>query len=267
MDYEIVIPTTHKDYNKLPYLAKSIKEYLYPKPKHVWIVYPGWDKLDLLDLPSRYTYINEKMVFDQPSDLAKGFRRPQWIYQQFIKLFQDITKTKLYLVLDSDLILNKNINLFDVNGNPYFFLGNDQCHKPYFNYTQDMFGFGREYNYSFISEIMMFDKTIIDDLLGEFFHHKTHNKLQEQELLEHKQDLINSLYYMTCEYANDNWIPGDYEIYGNFVEKYHKKLYNKIKINSNLSGKYGEWTNEEIESHINKMRISNYDMYTLHTWI
>lgn len=220
--------------------------------------------MDLLDAPitelggySPYIH-HEQDVLDFDSTAAKMFRRPQWIYQQFLKLFQNITTTDDYLILDSDLIINRPLDLLDENGKPKFFLGNDQHHTPYFKYSKDMFGFGREYDYSFISEIMLMKKSMTRRLLGNFYNSSNDDNIA-----------IKNLYNLTCSGATDNWIPADYEIYGNFIEKFHSDMYTKVKIKTLMKGRYinEPWKNEELEQYIEEMKGTNYDTFTAHTWI
>lgn len=272
MEYEVVIPAAAKDYNKIPYLVSSIK-YLNPQPEKINIIHSGGiDVTTKLDFPA-ISYINQRLVFDVYPNAASGFNRPPWIYQQFLKLFQDVTDTRMYLVMDSDLVLNKPLDLFNNAGDPYFFLGVDQNHAPYFEYSQDMFGFGRLYNHSFISEIMMFDKGIIDGLLSTFYYHqiKIHGvsfNFTSDEYYSKRNLLIKELYQLTADGACDDWIPADYEIYGNYVEQFDASLYEKKHIKTNLRGKYKEWTQEELESYILEMKeLNEHDMFTAHTWV
>lgn len=283
MDYEVVIPAAEKDYNKLNYLLSSL-HYLNPQPKRVNIIHNS-ETLFILRLndPWKVLYFNEKEVLDLDPNAAKLFRRPPWIYQQFLKLFQNVTSTNWYLVLDSDIILNKQIDLLDKNGKPKFFLGNDQNHKPYFRYSQDMFGFGREYNHSFISEIMLFDKRVCNVLIAEYhyhmgkqddygtgakdYHQRKYMSLNFSDADDGRLESINEIYKLTCMGATDAWIPADYEIYGNFVYKTFPMLYSMEKIKTSMRGKYNSWTDEELESYIEEMKGTDYDTFTAHTWI
>jgi hypothetical protein len=279
MDYEVVIPAAEKDFNKLNHLLSSL-HYLNPQPKKVHIVHNS-EVLYILRLndPWKVLYHNEKEVLDLNPTAAKMFRRPQWIYQQFLKLFQNITTTDDYLILDSDLIINRPLDLLDKDGKPKFFLGNDQHHTPYFKYSQDMFGFGREYDYSFISEIMLFKKSMTHRLLGEFYISLRHSSdygfeydRKYMELFfntEGRENAIKELYNLTCIGATDNWIPADYEIYGNFIEKFYPDMYTKVKIKTLMKGRYinQPWQDEELEQYIEEMKGTDYDTFTAHTWI
>ena len=172
----------------------------------------------------------------------------------------------------------------DKDGKAKFFLGNDQNHKPYFRYSQDMFGFGREYDHSFISEIMLFDKAICNVLITEHHYHmskiddygtgsKEYHVKKYMTLNfnnadgKERMESIKEIYNLTCLGATDNWIPSDYEIYGNFVHKEFPKLYSKEKIKTFMRGKYQSWTNEELETYIKEMNGTDYDTFTAHTWI
>lgn len=270
MDYEVVIPAAEKDFNKVPYLVKSIEEHLYPQPLKINVIYQ--DHADVGPLMNvehpQYFIYNERSVLNFDPNLAKHFARPPWIYQQFIKLFQEVTETNYYLVIDADLILNKRIELFDSEEKPFFFLGIDQNHKPYFDYMEYMFGFGREYNHSFISELMMFRKDVTSTLTTYFklYQSISHQLLNPNRFYTHSE-LVNELYLITCRWANNNWIPADYEIYGNFVEKIDRRMYNKRHIKTNLKGKYAVWTNSEIEQYIKEMKeLDQHEIFTLHTW-
>lgn len=274
MDYEIVIPAASKDFNKIPYLIQSAKEFLWPQPIKINIIHDGKgdvnEHLSGCDFPA-ISIIHEKNVLPFDPNAAKGFHRSPWIYQQFLKLFQDITETNYYLVLDSDLIINKDIQLFDEDERPYFFLGIDQYHRPYFNYSTYMLGIDREYDYSFISEIMMFRKDITKTMTHYFdIYQQTQHRLIYPSIgfnRTHSQR-VKIMYDWTCDLANNNFIPADYELYGNFVEKIDRHMYVKKHIKSNLKGMYRNWTNEEMESYIKEMRkLDEHDMFTAHTWL
>lgn len=280
MDYEVVIPAAEKDFNKLEYLFSSL-HYLNPQPKKITVIHNEnvpLRRVRIGDIP--IAYAQERSVLDLDPNAAKMFRRPPWIYQQFLKLFQNITKTDNYLILDSDIILNKKIDLLDADGKPKLFLANDQNHKPYFRYSNDMFGFGREYDHSFITEIMLMKKSINNVLITEHYYHMGKQDLPNKDYYQEQYIMLNFnagsadrfaaikyLYELTCMGATDNWIPADYEIYGNFIHKEFPRLYVKEKIKSSMRGKYNSWTNEELEAYIEEMKGTDYDTFTAHTWI
>lgn len=246
MNYDLLIPVAPKDSNKIDFTIRSAIQYLVPKPQTIYIVGQFNNSAGKVDnIP--ICVMNEQEVMPLDPTACNKFRRPQWIYQQFIKLFQDITQEN-YLVVDSDLIFNREFHLFGPS--PYFFLGNDQNHPPYFRFTQDFLGFGREYPHSFISEIMLFNKLIC------------------LEIAEKVNGYVK-LYELCAEVISDDgtYLLGDYEVYGNYVYKYYPGLYDIIKIKTQLYGKYSKWTNTEIEQLIKDMADEDLDTFTIHTWI
>lgn len=266
--YEVVIPAASKDYNKLFYVVDSLK-HLDPQPNEVTIVYSDnihpfeMGKLHGFKCPN-VKYVDESKAMNLNKWLATGFRRPPWIYQQFIKLFNRESLTDYYMIVDSDIILNRKLDVFS-NNKPNFFLANDQDHGPYFRYSHKMFGFGREYPYSFISEIMLFSQIFTDHLL-DLYLLKHYSPGSEPHGFS-RNEIIQDLYINTCRIVCDDIIPADYEIYGNMVEKHFTNIYNKVKIKSMLRGFYNEWDNKSIENYIEEMKEKDIDTFTLHTWI
>lgn len=266
--YEVIIPTACKDYNKLLYVVDSLK-YLNPQPEKITVVYSDnihpieMGKLHNFKCPE-VSYVDESKVLPLNKWLATGFRRPPWIYQQFIKLFNRHSLTDYYMIVDSDIILNRKLDVFS-NNKPNFFMANDQDHGPYFRYSHHMFGFGREYPHSFISEIMLFSQVLTDHLLDLYL--LKHYSSGSDQLVYSREEVVKDLYEQTCKVVCDDEIPADYELYGNMVEKHFGYVYNKVHIKSMLRGFYDEWNTKAIEDYIEEMKEKDIDTFTLHTWI
>ena len=248
MNYDLVIPAAPKDYNKVKFCITSAVKHLYPTPVGIYVVSPA--KTHSMRCVNREVHwINEQEVLGLDPLAAKNFNRPQWIYAMFLKMFQDYTPNQQYLVVDSDLIFNRPFNVYSEQQKPQFFLGVDQNHTPYFNFSEQYLGFGREYPYSFISEIMLFDKSIseeIADICGG----------------------VEKFYELATRVACQWCIPADYEIYGNYVYKFHPHAYELINIKTSLHGKFQEeWGDKEIVELQAKMQNEPIDTFTYHTWI
>ena len=111
-------------------------------------------------------------------------------------------------------------------------------------------GFGREYNYSFISEIMLMNKTIGREIVS----------------------ILNNIddFYKICtiNLDGDTYNIADYEVYGNFVYKFYPEMYNLKTIKTRLMGKYcSGWISDEILTLIKELSEQDFDMFTYHTWI
>ena len=112
-----------------------------------------------------------------------------------------------------------------------------------------MLGFGKEYNYSFINEIMLFDRNIILEMINTKY--KT-----IYDFIENSNKIINNECYIS-----------EFELYGNYITKFHNCLYNYKYLKTLLNGKYGEWSDIEIENYIKEQKNTDYDIISMHSWI
>jgi hypothetical protein len=247
LQYDLVIPAAPKDFNKIEFCITSAIKYLNPQPKNIFIIAPVQSHHeDFNGIP--ILVMDEQEVLPLNPRACTKYYRSEWIYAQFIKMFQNATPEEDYLIVDADLVFNRQFNVFGINGKRQLFLGIDQCHKPYFDFMEKFLGFGREYPYSFISEIMLFNKSVsrhIAEICGG----------------------VASFYNLCAHNVCTELLTADYEIYGNYVIKNYPYLYDIVKIKTNLEGKYGNWNNEEIVELQQKMLNKDYDVFTYHSWI
>ena len=244
MKYDLLIPAAPKDYSKVPFVVESARQHLNPQPENIFVVSPT--PLEIAGV----TWKDEQEVMPLDPLAATMVPRPRWIYQQFIKLFLDVTPNDKYLIVDSDLIFNKDIELFTEDGKTKFFLGKDQNYLQYFFFMELVLSFGREYDHSFISELMMFDKKICNHLLEEL-----------------GMD-VEGFYKCCCNKVDGSrYLIADYEIYGQFAWKYHQDEHKLVRFKTHLEGGYSSYTAEKIQSTIDSMKNSDYDVFTIHTWV
>lgn len=236
--YDLVVLSTNKDYNKIKFLYKSLTN-LNPMPENIYVISPTKIK-ECIDGINYYLDVDVLNI-----EREKIKYRPNWISQQFIKLFQNITINNNYLVIDSDVYINRKINLFDGNRNN-FFISSDQHHLPYFNFLRK-YGIQKNFKRSFISEIMLFNKSIINDFLSE-------KNMDRESFIENSIKLID----------NDCYI-SEFEFYGNMVLQNYPELYGFKNIINQPYGKNREWDDSEIDNHINNN--NNADIISYHSWI
>jgi len=247
--YDVLIPTAEKDFLKFRFTYDSILENL-----------DGFDKfycISNVKVPKelsisgvQYFLDDDVLDFDYSGFKGIVMERKRWYIQQFIKLFQQITSDD-YLVVDADVYFNKKIDVIE-NGKPTFLFGKDQLNQPYFDFTEKVLGFGRIYPYSFINEVMLFKREIINHMVSS----TGFNIYGFFELATKALNEINSPSGM-CEY----------ETYGNYVTKYFKDQYNYRYLKTKRYRKHRIWKTEEIQSCINSIKGSKYDMITFHSWI
>jgi len=247
--YDILITVAEKDFNKLRYLHKSIVENLQGY-KNIYIVSP-------IDIPNAFKvsdciYYLDKDIIDVDLSAFKGVNvnRKGWYKQQFIKLFQNIT-TDQYLVVDSDVCFNRPINIYK-NDKPCFLFGKNQYHPAYFQFIKRMFDLDKQHPYSFINEVMFFDRKIIKQMINS-------TKLSIDSWYKRAIFILNEI--------NDASGFSEFETYGNYVTKYYPKMYNYLYLKTNSKAKKMVWTDKDIEQYIANCKSLDLDFITLHTWL
>jgi len=244
--FDVLITVAQKDFNKLPFVFESIHENIQGVNTY-FVVSP-------VALPDEYMHLNAEYLIDHEildfdfSKINMESRRG-WYRQQFIKLLQTVTLDN-YLVVDADVCINKSVVINTMD--PYFYLGRDQNHKPYFECFNLICNLKREYPHSFISEMMFFKRGIIRYLLNDL-------GVTVQEFLNICVDAINVV--------NDGSSFSEYEFYGNYVTKTWFDLYQYKKINVFHQKKKRKWTDDEIRNYIDEYKGTNYDLLTMHSWI
>lgn len=245
---EAIVPASPKDYVKLPHVLQSIEANL-PDVSAVHIVTPSG-----LQISNGYRFSIACHSDEQIIDFDWGrFRyRPTWIKQQFIKMFQQVTASDWFIVVDSDRFFNHAIPLFD-NLQPILYLSNhDQNYDVYFEYSKKMLGIGREYPHSFLSECTLYKQTLVNEMLG-------CAGLTRQQWLERSAEIIDA----TCHI-------GDAELYGNYVYAKHPGLYRFEIVRDEMRGFYpgeGVWTDDSIREYIAEMKKrDDVDIFSAHSW-
>ncbi len=247
--FETVIPCAPIDLNKLPYVVNALARCTDTCGVRIITPDPANIPLSALLGALPVTVYADEEVLD--FDRTRFQYRPNWIFQQFLKLFQNVTSTEWYLVIDADLIFVRHLDFFD-KVQPVMTLGNDQFHEPYFCFNQRMFGFGKTYPYSFLSECTLYNKHIVSNML----EYGGYN--DKQDFLEKSAKAIDGGCY-----------PADSELYGSYVYMIDPGIYTFRRISSALGGKYGNrpYTEKEIEDRIAEVtRLGGADVLTVHSW-
>jgi hypothetical protein len=246
--YDTVIKSAPKDYIKLKYVINSLK-HLNPQPEKIYIISPdGY-------LPTGTNY-DDKLISVKDADVFPGCdrdrlkHRKNWVYQNFMSVFQNVTQENFYLDVQSDNFFVNDVNLFE-NGKPVFFISpqHSHYHQPYFTYSKTMFDLDRLSSDSFIIEFMMYNRTITKEMLS-------------------KHQSFNNLYDKSCEIISPTCYMADQELYGNWCVKHHPDLYLiRENIKTKLLGKHypNNYSEQEIIEIIHKNDYEEVAI-SLHTW-
>jgi hypothetical protein len=240
MKFDVFITCAEKDYHKLKYVIKSLDNL--DGVDEVVICSPSKIDLDIKQIRDC-----DVLNFDK----NKINYRPNWCFQQFLKLFQQVTKNEYYLTIDADTFINKKLNLFN-GDNPIWYVGWEQNNLPYYVYNERMFRFGRVYDHTFLADMNFFNRNKIEHLLIDYNY------------------TIESFFNKSCEIINSNCYPSEADIYGNYCYLKFPNFYEIRKLNTKYYGKSinnGEnWAITEIEDLLNKVKDSDLDTFSLHSW-
>lgn len=246
--YDAVIKSAPKDYIKLKYVINSLK-HLNPQPSKIYIISPdGFKPTD--------TIYDEKLVsiFDDEvfpgADRNKILHRKNWVFQNFMSVFQDVTEQEYYLDIQSDNFFVNNVDLFE-NGKPKFFISpqHSHYHKPYFNFSKTMFDIERLAPDSFIVEFMMYNKSITKQILSGY-------------------ESFNDLFDKSCEIIGPKCYLADQELYGNWCLKNAPDVYIvEENVKTKMIGKHypDNFNEEEIQSVLSEVYPEDVAV-SLHTW-
>ena len=254
MSYDIFIVSAPKDQNKLRFVLEAVVANL-KGFENIYICTPSWmddEFISTLHFPINYR-IDMQVLKAIPQ---KWKHRPSWVYQQFLKLFQNETKNDYYFVVDSDTIINKPMEVFDIceDVKPIWRTSWEQNNRPYYNFQEKMFGYGRVYNHSFLADMGFYSKSIVREMLSKFDY------------------TIDSFIAKTYQIVNKECYPSEADIYMSYVIKHHPDKYVIKHIDNKCDAKHHDnplhhaWSEEDVRQHINKMRFTNYHTFALHSW-
>jgi hypothetical protein len=221
---DVFIPCHEKDQSKLRYCINSIRRNVIDKIGKIYICSPtgeiGYSKC---------ISVKDSDVLPMPEISY----RPNWQYQQLLKIFQKVT-TDLYLVVDVDTMFIKPVKFFE-NNKPVFWITHPQDHKPYFEFAKQI-GVNKKLNDSFISDFMLFDRGLIRKMISDVDSFLDLFKLTSQD----------------CHFS-------EFETYGNFaLDNYFVKTTSKKQL-----AKHTDWSESEIVEEIVNCKENT---LSLHTW-
>ena len=244
---DLFIPAAPKDYIKLPFVLRSVAwnlngiaqaHIVTPTPIMINERYP----FEII-----YHLDHEVLDFDK----TRFKFRPTWVYQQFLKLFQQVT-ADWYLVMDADRFINRPQTLFDGEHPIMFLRDRDENHAPYFEYNRQMIGVGKVYPRTFLSECTLYSRSQVEIMLLE-------------SGLTASQWLVKS-----AEIITHDCCIADAELYGSYVFSRHPDLYQFLTLRDHMLGKYadqGEWQSSEIAAYVDEMSYhADVDFFTAHSW-
>lgn len=253
--YDIFISSAKKDFIKLPYLLKSIEQYLEGYDQ-IYICTPEKTST-LVSNKSNVHFLYEKEVLNLDGYIFNY--RSNWIGQQFLKTFQDVT-SDLYFTIDADVIINRPITLFTDAGKRILYNGWVQNHEPYFKFQKIMFDLPKVYKDTFVSDSNFMDRKIIQEMMDRSNYTLDSFLSKAASIIKGPQEAPDACY------------PAENEFWGSYAYKYHQNLYEPRQFKNKAIGRTTfsldttVWTNEDIEREIRSHAEQDFDAISLHDW-
>lgn len=236
--YNIIIPAIYRDYS---FLKKTVRYvFMYLAPQKLYIITDMRFKRFLSPIildDKRCIVIDEDKLIDGLSihkikDLFSKLGRTKnnvgWYYQQLLKMsfaISDYCDTDYYLSWDSDTIPLHDIYFFDDNGKPYFSMKSEH-HIPYFVAIERLLGISKINSRSYIAENMMFNRSIMIDLI---------NRIQSNNQLIGNMWFEKILYAIEPETVSPMGF-SEFETYGNFCFNFYPDFYVERSLSSFRGG-------------------------------
>lgn len=263
-NFDLYIITAVSDFDVLnttiPYIKKNIAAtqiYIVAKEKPT--------QKNLIDCNFLYeSSILDGLSYDSVANIITSLggdkKNTGWYLQQFIKLgISNISKNKYYLVWDADTIPLRPLDFFDSYGHPFFNLKREYK-KLYFDTIQQLLSLRKNIRESFISEHMIFDVELTNELI---------QKINDNYNLKGANFWEKILFACFSVKSTDQHAFSEFETYGVFITKFHKNSYTHRKLKTlrrgteffgrNISEKLLTWCAETLDTiSFEKYSVSNH---------
>lgn len=242
MKTDIFIPCHSKDHFKLPYVVDRVNKYIKNRGT-IFVCTPS-----IPNNIDNVVFIRDELIIKKPWNFSF---RSNWIYQQFLKLSQNVTQTSYYFVLDADVIIMRDIELFE-DGKPVWHYGNDQNHQPYYNFQKAMGIPCRVSGHTWIGDMGLYSTELRDELIKHFGG--------IEKLMRKSQSIIKQDCYM-CEA----------DFYMDYVMSKYPGFYKEKQIVTSWAGWYEDdvegWNEEKFVKRLEEEEsLNKYDTFVLHSY-
>lgn len=229
--FDVVIPVAGKD----TLFMRKVVYFVRKNLRDAGCIYALTNKRNISKLSAikdpQFVIIDENQLVEGLSfqgvkeTLTKaGMHRPSrsgWYFQQLLKLAfaKSVYAKKYYLTWDSDTLPLNPICFFD-DEHPLF-TKKIECHQPYFETMERLLGFGKIVDFSFIAEHMLFNTSIVNEMLSVIERSQVNGATWFAKIIN------------ACDFSIDSGsLFSEFEIYGNYCMKYHPNLYKVRQLNT-----------------------------------
>lgn len=250
--FDIFLPCAPKDYNKLPYVIDAIVRNG-EGFRDIWICAPIIpDCLEksptMPGSPFHFVKDNDALHCDR----SKWRYRPNWTFQQHLKLFQNVT-SDWYVTVDCDTIINRPVKFWE-GEKPVWYKGWSQVYQPYFDFNKKILDLDRIETRTFIADMNFFYRPFVLEMLARGGY------------------TIESFITKSQEITDDKCHMAEPELYGQYCLRHHPDFYVFRDLKQTFQAKFQKecegsvWSNADIEGLINHYRNADLDTFALHSW-
>lgn len=256
---DVFIPCLYKDFNKLKFAINGLITH-FTELNDIYVTMPDKQHLEDFELLGHAVKFYNDFDILPEVDLSKCRFRPNWIFQQLLKLFQRVTTTKYVLIIDAGLVIVDKFSVFK-DGKPVKFIGPYQNFQPYFNFFDKMTkgDLKRFVDKSFIADCGLFCNNIIDEIVQKYGFTK-------QSFIDFT--LMNSTWRGD---PKTGCFISEYELFGNYTEKYYQDAFIhdelRVEFNDRLqkSQHMQLWTDKEIIEKIKSIDKTKFNVLKVHS--
>lgn len=165
---DAVIPAIPKDFSKLPYVLERLHKHMPVRATHIVTTNVDGALESIKDTPAdiKVWVHPERNFFSFGPDTFSY--RAGITFQALVKLFQDVTLTEWYLVMDADFFIQKPLPIV-VNDRPQLFYARDadKVIAQYQRFNELVFGYPRATK-SMMNDFALYNKEIGQEICAMF---------------------------------------------------------------------------------------------------
>jgi hypothetical protein len=201
---DILIPAIEKDLVILPLVLESLRKNFAHPIREIYIISPGLQSIRDFCKTETCSFIDESDIdCRRPKEINynyHGLDRSKWLYQQLLKLSNQIGNSSWFFVCDADTALIRRTPFR--MGEKTLFYQLSYIHLPYRYHILRLLGFRSFLPLSFVSHMMMFRRLHLEDL-------------KTQIEIRHKRRWDDAI--LATLNVNEKSSFSEYETYGNFL--------------------------------------------------
>lgn len=198
---DVILPTTAKDLEVLPYCIKGILENVKHPITSIKIVAPNSPEIIDFCKKNNYKYIDENGVLPiKKSDInyvVNGKDRSGWIFQQFLKYSHHLSNEEHYLTVDTDTVLIRPQTY--IRDGKTLVLKGDDYFPPYNRMIKKLLGYGPLIPKSLVCHQNFFSKTELIKLKQAIEQHT--GKIWYQAILDNLDSNNHTTFAENLTYA------------------------------------------------------------------